>query len=222
VYDRTVKDRRLTFCVSGKLWNRSLVMKDVETETLWSHLLGEAVRGSLKGEQLKALPCDMMTWDAWYREHPETTVLKMPRTTFHYTREFYEKRQDRIQFVLGFMGDDGMHHCSFQTMKAKTLLNVDAGGLPLVVLFQPDSTSTRIFARRIGARTLTFVAIDADRMRDRETQSTWDSRSGAAIGGVLQGKRLKPHVGIVSIKKAWQMFHPDSREVDHERHEAHE
>jgi hypothetical protein len=224
VYDRTVKDRPLTFCVSGKLWNRSLIMKDLETQTLWSHLLGEAVEGSLKGEKLRALPCDMMTWDAWFREHPETTVLNMARTTLHYTREFYEKRSDRVEFVVGFTGNYGMHHCSFETLKAKPLLNVDARGLPLVILFQPDSTSARIFNRRVGDRTLTFVAIEADRMQDQETHSLWHARSGLAVGGALQGERLEPHVGIVSVKRAWQMFHPDSREVEanHERHEKHE
>ena len=44
-----VKDRKLTLCVSGKLWNRSLIMMDKETDSLWSHLLGEAMAGPLEG-----------------------------------------------------------------------------------------------------------------------------------------------------------------------------
>ena len=37
----------LTLVVSGMLWNRNLVMLDLETESLWSHILGEAKAGVL-------------------------------------------------------------------------------------------------------------------------------------------------------------------------------
>ena len=40
--------KELTFMVSGMLWRDSLVMQDRETETLWSHVTGEAIRGPLK------------------------------------------------------------------------------------------------------------------------------------------------------------------------------
>ena len=48
MYVRQVNDLTLTFRVSGKLWNRSLIMSDVETRTEWSHLLGRAMAGKLK------------------------------------------------------------------------------------------------------------------------------------------------------------------------------
>ena len=61
MYDRQVKDQEVTLTVSGKLWNRSLVMQDTETKSLWSHILGEAMDGELKGVVLKSLPSDMVT-----------------------------------------------------------------------------------------------------------------------------------------------------------------
>jgi hypothetical protein len=70
VYDRTVNEKLLTLCVSGQLWNRSLVMLDIETRSLWSHILGEAMAGELKGQLLKPIPSDMVTWAAWKRDHP--------------------------------------------------------------------------------------------------------------------------------------------------------
>ena len=48
MYARKTKERTLTFGVSGMLWNRSLVMYDRETKSLWSHMLGEAMQGRLK------------------------------------------------------------------------------------------------------------------------------------------------------------------------------
>ena len=40
MYAREAKGQTLTFQVSGMLWKRSLVMRDIETGSLWSHLLG--------------------------------------------------------------------------------------------------------------------------------------------------------------------------------------
>ena len=48
MYARKVGDQVLTLQVSGKLWNRSLVIRDIETESLWSHILGKCMDGDLK------------------------------------------------------------------------------------------------------------------------------------------------------------------------------
>jgi hypothetical protein len=75
VYARRVNGKDLTFMVSGMLWRDSLVMLDRETETLWSHVTGEALRGPLKGKKLEALPVVQTTWERWLKTHPDTQVL---------------------------------------------------------------------------------------------------------------------------------------------------
>ena len=92
------------FCVSGMLWNRSLVLKDLETGTLWSHILGEAMRGELKGERLEVLPAVITPWSDWRKEHPKTTVLSLRRTSREFITEF-QKHPGR--FVLGVGGGVG-------------------------------------------------------------------------------------------------------------------
>ena len=56
MYARSTPERIVTLAVSGKLWNHSLVMVDQETGSLWSHLLGRAMSGPMKGTNLKTLP----------------------------------------------------------------------------------------------------------------------------------------------------------------------
>ena len=185
-------------------------MMDMQTRSLWSHILGEAMKGRLKGKLLTPILSDMATWDAWKRAYPETTVLAMPRTRHKaYTKEFY---RDPNRFVVGFVGNRGMHHCSFATLNEHPLLNVDAGGLPLLISFDAQSTSVRIFSRRIDDMVLTFTT-NGPTIRDEQTSSTWDRMSGVAIDGLLKGKSLSAHVGVVSYAKAWLTFHPDSREL---------
>jgi hypothetical protein len=75
VYARQLEGKRLSFIVSGMLWRDSLIMMDRETETLWSHVTGEAIRGPLAGKRLEAIPVAHTTWAKWKAAHPGTLVM---------------------------------------------------------------------------------------------------------------------------------------------------
>ena len=186
-------------------------MMDIETGSLWSHILGEAMQGEFNGTKLESLPCDMVTWDAWLREHPRTTVLNLSRHKQpDYTKEFYKQP---ARFVLGFTGNYGIQHCSLATLIKHPLLHADARGLPLLITFDPESTSARIFSRKLDDQQLTFTADKKGHVRDDQTGSIWNRATGIAVEGPLKGQRLEPHVGIMSYSRAWLTFHPDSKEV---------
>lgn len=205
--DESEVEQRLTFVVSGQLWNRSLVMMDQETKSLWSHILGKCMEGKLKDTELEVLPSDMLTWDAWKKEHPRTTVLNLKRTARVFNGDFYKQPE---RFVVGLSGAFGLRHVSFATLKKTPLMNADVRGLKLLVLADAESTSVRIFERKAGEQTLTFEMVD-EKLRDRETKSLWDRRSGTAVEGKLKGTKLEPQAGIISFTRAWKTFHPDSK-----------
>ncbi len=185
-------------------------MMDVQTESLWSHILGEAMRGPLEGTVLETLPCDMLTWRAWRREHPKTTVLNLSRTARAYTRQFYKQLET---FVVGFQVDEHFFHVPFATLRGKPLLETSLREQPLLISFDAESTSIRVFSRRIDERNLDF-SLDAEgRLEDRQTRSTWNRASGVASQGPLAGTHLHQLVGIVSFADIWRTFHPESREV---------
>ena len=185
-------------------------MMDTETKTEWSHILGRAMKGRLKGRQLEAIPADMVTWSAWKRDFPTTTVLAMKRTRQHaYTDEFYRNPRN---FVIGFSTPAGPRHCSFATLIKQSVLNVDAGDLPLVISFDRSSTSARIFARELDGAVLKFQ-LDGKSLSDVQTGSHWNRVTGEAISGPSKGKHLTLHVGIVSYTDVWKTFHPDSKAV---------
>ena len=64
----------LTFELFG-LYNGVFAMKDQQTESVWSHLEGRALRGPLAGARMELLPLVHATWDEWRRLHPDTLVL---------------------------------------------------------------------------------------------------------------------------------------------------
>jgi len=210
VYATNVDEQKLTFCVSGQLWNRSLVMLDLETKSLWSHLLGRGMQGQHKGTLLKVLPSDITTWSVWKNEHPGTTVLNLRRSSRQFVKDFYKEPR---QFVVGFVGNFAMHHVAMDQLLKRPIANIDANGLPLLVVFDPEGTATRVFRRKLGGRLLTFSADLKAILKDDQTGSVWN-RSGVAIEGTLKGKSLEQQISIPSFRRAWQNFHPESRLVD--------
>lgn len=212
MYARTVegRNRPLTLAVSGMLWNKSLVMTDVETGSLWSHLLGRAMQGTLKGTELTALPSEIVTWEAWLRSHPQTTVLNLPRTATQFVKEFY-RHPDQV--VFGLLVEGQPYSVSLVVLKESPLLNLDLSRSTLLVTFDPDSTAAHVFSRTVNGRVLKFVPADVGRMKDRQTGTVWDRNTGIALKGPLKGAELEQRIGIISYTRAWQTFHPDSRIV---------
>lgn len=206
MYARTVDNKTLTLSVSGMLWNRSLVMQDKETGSLWSHLLGRAMRGALQGQSLDRLPGLMTDWKTWRKLHPQTTVLNMKRTSRKFRRQIYDEPR---RFVVGYVDGDDARAWGFDQLLAAPLINDALGSRPLLVVFDATSGTAFLFERRVDQRVLTMRRT-ADRLTDRETGSVWNAHTGRAVSGPLQGRQLKTLPAIVSFRKAWTVFHPET------------
>ncbi len=206
MYARDVGGKTLNLGVSGLLWNDSLVMYDRETGSLWSHILGEAKRGSLRGKKLEQIPSVMTDWKTWSKKYPDGTVVLLSRTSKEYRTEFY--RQPK-QFVLGIAAGGKAKAWGFERLTEALALNDSFDGQPVTVLFNRDSVTARLYSRKVKERKLTFEA-GAGRIKDRQTGSTWEPVTGLAVDGPLKGSHLKALPAIVSYRMIWQKFHPDS------------
>jgi hypothetical protein len=134
VYAREARGQTLTFCVSGKLWESSLVMLDSETKSLWSHLLGEAMSGPLEGEVLEVIPSLITDWKTWKTKHPDTTALRLYRTATMFRSDLYEKHR-RKNWVLGYANRQQSRHWNFQDLQNHPVINDRLANQPLLVLF---------------------------------------------------------------------------------------
>ncbi len=207
MYARTVRGTALTFGVSGMLWNRGLVMYDRETNSLWSHILGKAMEGQLKGSELEQVPSVMTDWQTWRRDHPNTTVLWINRTSTEYRREFYQRPG---QFVLGIAKKGKPKAWGFDQWLRSPATNDQWGNTPVLAAFDRSSMTARLYDRKLDGRLLTFRVVDGDKLIDQETGTTWEPTSGRAVAGRLTGRYLTPLPAIVSYKAVWFKFHPDS------------
>ena len=206
VYDAQADGKKLIFVVSGMLWKHNLVMRDVETKSLWSHMLGKAMDGTLRGTPLKLLPSVLTTWKAWRCQHPKTTAVKMKRSSQAYEKGFYK---DLAKFVFGYAMLGEARAWSFDRLALQPVVNDRLGDRHILIVFDRESTAVWIHDRQVDGKVLSFEQ-SGTTVKDRETASIWDPVTGQAVAGPQQGKKLKPLVGIVAYRRAWRDFHPDS------------
>ena len=75
VFDRTVSGRVLDFGTTGKLRNSDLVMYDRQTESWWQQFTGEAIVGTMTGQQLHPIPSRLESFGLFRQRFPEGLVL---------------------------------------------------------------------------------------------------------------------------------------------------
>ncbi|MCA9061751.1 MAG: DUF3179 domain-containing protein [Planctomycetaceae bacterium] len=214
VFDRRMNEQVLTFQVSGMLWNRTLVMYDAETQSLWSLLLEKGVRGKMTGKKLTTLPSELTTWKKWKALHPETTVLNLSHMQDRFVREFYDEPNS---FVFGFVADRS-YHIGVDTLRRSRVMNVSVGDDNFVATLDSETFSIHLFNRKVDGRVLSFQAVEPNDgmsalMKDDETASIWDAYSGTAIDGSMKGKQLVQEIGTIAYMENWNAFYPRSNEL---------
>lgn len=76
VYERTVDGETVEFGVSGLLWKSNLLMYNrTDDESLWSQVLGRAVKGPHTGQTLEIVSSDTVKFGDWKSKYPRTKVL---------------------------------------------------------------------------------------------------------------------------------------------------
>ncbi len=100
-----------TFGVSGFLYNSNLIPYDRETDSYWSQIRLDCVKGSRKGEKIQTIQLIETTWQTWLNMYPETKVLS---TNTGYSRNYDKfpygnyKVSDGLFFPVSF-DDDRLH-----------------------------------------------------------------------------------------------------------------
>ena len=194
------------------LWNRSLVMRDLETGSLWSHILGECKAGPLLDASLEMIPSTMATWGEWKKQYPETTVLNLDRTAGRFKREFYERPE---HFVYGVKVNGTPKAYPFDVLLQENISQDTIKDKPVLVVFDPKSTMAFVYERIVNDSETAFSAeLEDGLLKDSTTGSYWNPWSGEAVKGQSTGQKLPRLYGIISYRSAWEMFYPKSLYAD--------
>ncbi len=159
------------FDTSGLLYRSNKLMVDRRSRSLWSNLTGEPVLGPLAtgSTRLEMLPGTLTTWEAWKRQHPETTVLDLsgieelmrPRYSYDYRPGAADSRRRSVSFpvwltsdaferdreIFALRTDSSAKAYPVDKMIRLQVINDQVGGEPVVIVGEPGSGSVRAYHR---------------------------------------------------------------------------
>jgi hypothetical protein len=201
-----------------------MVLRDLETGSLWSPLTGYCLAGRLRGTQLATVPVFVGRWADWRQRAPESEVPNVDYTTGYRTSYPRETLQlspqatrslgavdDRLApetrvagVVLGGMAKAwplaGLNNCQLDRL----------GDRRLVVCRSPDGGLTA-FEPRVGGKSLELGVVEIDgRSQLLGSDGTLVDPSGQITVGLLAGTDL-PAVDIVETRwSAWSSYYPNT------------
>ena len=229
VFSRIVKDKELTFGVSGYLLDNNLVMYDHRTNTLWSQLLAQAVKGAYRPERLNLFPSVMTSWGAWKERYPQTRVLSAERLGLladevidpyvgYYSsgiagltgQEDAATALNPKELVVGLIAGEFARAYPFSEVRNLGLINDTLGETPLLLALDDGLEAAVVYRREVGGQELTFSATQENGiLRDDETGSLWQLSTGQAVEGPLEGERLPRLAAPLVFWFAWSDFQPN-------------
>jgi len=240
---RRVREEVTTFGVSGLLLNENLVLYDAATDSQWSQIRAEAVRGQLTGTPLEVLPSSLTAWRDWRADHPETDVLLPPprsgtvvgEVRLDYSFDLAGQQRAAEAYLEERVGDD---HDDSRLAKRALVLGVGAadervaypvsevaahgliedrvGDLPVVVV--GNAGSAVAYDRRVTGETLSFTHVEGEPSVLLAGGSRWAVGSGRALDGPHEGTRLaQANRSPPMFFFAWLAFNPETRVWGRER-----
>ena len=204
-----------------------MVMTDRQTNSIWSHLDGEAFEGPMIGAEMSFLPLIHTTWEEWLALYPETSVLSyetdfeaqyrnvtigMPNGRFDRELLSVDDRLRSEELILGVMAGDAFVAYPVAALEQTSgVMNVDVGGVPIVVFYDAAANAGIAYSRSLDgeiarferAPGASFLAVDSI------SGSLWDF-SGRSVSDEHAGSALDFVTSYLSEWYGWSAYHPDT------------
>ena len=239
MYSAKINGEPTTFGTSGLLYRSNKVMYDRATNSLWHQFTGKPIIGPLvdSGITLPFFPVLLTTWQEWFLEHPDTTVLAQETGVYPASsylpesdpRAIYQSyfnspgtmfpvwlRDEALetkQVVLGLGIDDSYKAYPVEALQEERVVNDELGGAEVVVIGSPTSQAARAY-RRDGKQ---FALGEGDepilglpeRLVDADGVA-WDVTEDFLVSTADPSVKLPRLPTHMSFWFGWYAFHPDT------------
>jgi hypothetical protein len=236
VYSRLVAGKPVTLRASGALLSGAAVLIASGTRQLWSQASGAALQAApaplawrlsdtlslseaaAEYPGLRVLTRPVAGFD--YSQSPYGNVAapgSLPKLFLGWVDEHLDPKAR----LVGVVVRGTARAWQYRALAAAGVRNDAVAGQPVVVVYRPDVTgigdspdlrhaphvgTASVYAAQVANRILHFHPVRHEKMRDRETGSSWDL-AGRAVAGPLAGSRLRPLPFLNTYWFAWVAFH---------------
>jgi len=181
--------KRLSFGVSGLLYNNDLLFYDHQTESLWSQIERRAISGEFVDSKLQQLYLEHTSWKVWRSKHPDTKVLSEKQGF---------KRNYRHEPYTGY---ETSSQVFFKTLRdAPTEFHSKEKVLGLTI---GDLSKAYPFSELRKQAAAGFE----DKLGDTKYRVLWNADAQTATIETLGDQTLTP---TVAYWFAWYNFHPET------------
>ena len=210
-------------------------MYDHQTRSLWSHITGEAIQGTLKGKRLKSLASmPQIAWKTWQFNYPETQVLSVPTrigmqesrsqdvyADYHASQragvsgmKYTDNRLPNKSLVIGVQvpakdGTTQFRAYPLTHFAETAVINDTLGEVPLLIFHDKVSFATAVFKRNVAKDVRTFSPQDGHFVEDN-TGTRWNLVTGEATSDKDKGKRLERLPAVNIYWFAWARYYPET------------
>ena len=201
-------------------------MRDDETGSWWQQISGTAIQGPLKGQQLRSVMMDELSFAIWKRENPNGRVLRPDGNGHHAESATWESQVAKMKvttsatldsaleprtLVVGVVVNNEAKAYPFSAIEKQSPILDILGGRNIVIVLADDGRSVRAFDREVNGKVLEFfVKPETSEIVDAETGSAWDF-SGKAVNGELSGRQLTKIATMKDYWFDWKTYHPDTQ-----------
>jgi len=189
-FETDLSDGKSTeFGVSGLLYNSDVLLYDRSTNSLWSQIMGKAISGPLKGQELEPVSTQRTTLGAWKALHPETLILTK-QTGFNrdYNRSPYGSYDTDNRTFFPVANSDNTFH------KKEWVIGIESNGVyKAYSIKRLAKLSNQKLVDKVGGESFTI---------------TWDKKAENVFIKNSNGKEV---VGFQMFWFAWAPFHPDTQ-----------
>lgn len=228
-FDRVVDGKVHTFGVSGFLYYNNLVMYDHRTNTLWSQMLAQGIKGAQRGQFLAILPSFMSSWGEWKTSHPDTRVLSAVQmgndidivdpyvgyygsgsagiTGWANPNELLGPKE----LVVGLVAGASARAYPSQLLQELLVINDSLDNFPVLISFDEGHGTTHAYHAQVAGQILSFIpGPEPGMMVDEQSGSIWRIGPGIAIEGPLEGEHLERVAAPLVFWFAWSDIHTNS------------
>lgn len=167
-FDRRFGGEVLRLGVSGLLRHSDLVMWDLQSQTLWQQVTGEAIVGEHAGESLTAIASAIVRWADFVADHPDGLAMTQDQGfgSFYGTNpyEFYssgarpynffqgeiDDRYPALSRVVGVTIGESQKAYPFSEITEARVVNDEIDGTPVVIFWGAEDTADALDARDIS------------------------------------------------------------------------